>query len=769
MIPLFTTSSSGKTNAPRSMAQFNRLQVVIGLFERIPQANRYKAVTDQFLSWISRNKSRLGLNIKYEFRTGAGNAKKQTLEKLGITQSEYQRDKRRKRFAHFQEIFSNPALRSTDGLVEEPFITNVRTLSRKLDFNEVQTKLLNFFADFENSGFESLLSELRTKPSDAVSEDYYQVIATILDCEEKDVRRELADDSLLVGMNFISMKDKKSRSNNSNGFARLNNDAFDINDDVRKLLGREYDNDDQLIEAFMGGTVKTVLEPRHYSYMGDQYDDILGTVQGHVKSDDDKMRITVFAGPPGTGKTELTGVISKVLGVPAFMNESVKASGDNLFAAKEPTRDERWASLLRRAYIAHKCGIQCVLAEDEVEDMLKDLNNPDTKEKGSKDYVNRVFKLLGELKVSIILITNRPDLFDPATVRRGEVFFVENIPQESQMEIVKDLGETHLNMTLDDVQLRDVVERAKDLSIGVIEYCFLNTGRRQDLKSDPAKLKALERAIDRSQRKMTGLIPLPFVSTRLRRPKFDFNLANASVNLQRLCDNFRDAIKGGKTTGNDLQGLNTLLVGPHGSQRVAFARHFSSLAGLDVIEADFDAGRFFMGHPHSVNADDFQNSIENGKALIIKNADPLVFSGSQEAYSPTAQGTPTLSDHPVLERARYHPYPVFFVAGADPDSFLDSSVTRKFSMAIRFGYLTEDQIAYALEHELHIKPDNDAAFDTVSNLSGITAIDIIEVKKVLKSIGKLGDLDETLGQLKSRSEAGKPIQKDSVMGITPRR
>ena len=254
-------------------------------------------------------------------------------------------------------------------------------------------------------------------------DDYFEAVAFLLDENVQDVQRELAPDSLLVGLEFI-----EARTDNvgkSKGFPRKQDDYFIPHTDVVTLINQQYDDPKDIIRLFMGDPTNGPLTiSENFAYMEQTADDMVATVEGFLDESHSGFKILTLAGEPGVGKTEVTGAVKKAVSkrlnedIPFLINGDFRKPGDVGTLLKEPTREERWKRLFRRAYMAHKMGLKCVLVEDDCEEMLKDLNRPDIKEQGSKDFVNRMLKRLGyEFGIPVVFITNRPDMFDPATTR----------------------------------------------------------------------------------------------------------------------------------------------------------------------------------------------------------------------------------------------------------------------------------------------------------------------------------------------------------------
>lgn len=127
----------------------------------------------------------------------------------------------------------------------------------------------------------------------------------------------------------------------------------------------------------------------------------------------------LFAGPPGTGKTLLARALAKEAGVPFL---SIEASGVNqIFVGAG-------AMKIRRVFREARKNAPCIVFIDEIDALGRARSAAGAPSGGSEEKDATLNALLVELdgmeaRAGVVLVaaTNRPDVLDPALVRRGRI------------------------------------------------------------------------------------------------------------------------------------------------------------------------------------------------------------------------------------------------------------------------------------------------------------------------------------------------------------
>jgi cell division protease FtsH len=127
----------------------------------------------------------------------------------------------------------------------------------------------------------------------------------------------------------------------------------------------------------------------------------------------------LFAGPPGTGKTLLARALAKEAGVPFL---SIEASGVNqIFVGAG-------AMKIRRVFREARKNAPCIVFIDEIDALGRARSAAGGPGGGSEEKDATLNALLVELdgmeaRAGVVLVaaTNRPDVLDPALIRRGRV------------------------------------------------------------------------------------------------------------------------------------------------------------------------------------------------------------------------------------------------------------------------------------------------------------------------------------------------------------
>jgi hypothetical protein len=585
---------------------------------------------------------------------------------------------------------------------------NVELLSGALHFNDTQKQLLMFYACESKGRFSSILSAAM---NDKVlsHEDYIDGLAIVLDAKghKKDLKKELEPDSVLVGVNFLAHK--------------AEHHTYSIDMPLQQILLRQYESKDDLLRGLLGPNPKTELTPKDYSYMRDDYRAMGGTLKGYLEdTSPDSHKNMLIGGPPGTGKTEITAVLAKAIGVPAFLVGVARKSERTGFTLDEPSREDRIRALVRSAFIVRQTGMKALLVFDEAEDILRDLNRDATKETGSKAFINELLEKLG---APVIFISNRTDLFDPATTRRILPFYTMNyMPFEARVGAIVDKTKQYIGteFTADDV--KELSTLVSDLSVAVIDSCINIVARRKPAKDNKALvLKAIEGEFRRALKAQHhGIPPVP-VDPPFNRTGFVPELISANENIGALHTAF------GAGSGN-FAGADIAIVGDKGTGRRSTAQYLAAAKGMEprVIPMDIDALAKFPGAAHAL---DLERSALDKQPIVFDGATPFLMRSD---------------GHPFLKRVRAHPLPTFFV-GDMPDDKSLADVQEGLShltFAMRTGNLSQKQLRIACEKLLGIDVTLDELHGKKARIG-----DIVTIKRQADALGREGDKEFALARM----------------------
>jgi len=611
---------------------------------------------------------------------------------------------------------------------------NIGLLSDALHFDEIQREILLFFACAPKGRFDRILEAAHL--DEVVShEDYIESLAILLDLRDKKeaLKAELDPDSILVGVKFLAHDEKQSQ--------------FSVDKPLQRILAGNYKSVDDLLFALLGPSPTTELTIADYTYMADDVDDMAATLEGYYRNRGAKIRHNMtLGGPPGTGKTELTAILAQRLKARVFLvgvAEKSKATG---FSLEEPTRNDRINALVRCAFIVRQTKMNAILVFDEAEDILRDLNRAATKEQGSKEFTNELLEGLG---TRVIFISNRTDLFDPATTRRTMPYYGMNyMPLAARIGTIITKTKKYIGADLTQDDVKKLSRMARELSVAIIDTCVRTASLRilEDI-SKSFVLKEIDREFSRALKAQNGGVPSLPITIDFEPERFDPNLISAPDGAIALIADL--TAKAGNLAGADIT-----LIGPVGTGRKSVAQYIAATRGLEARVVP-------------IWSDWLEKDPDNAHALDLERATldkiPLVFTGALQFLANS-------NGHPFMNRVRAHTLPTFFVSDVPHNATqkeLEGALSH-LTFVIRTNCLSDAQMQSACKRMLGV----DVATSELKTVGNMGIGSVVIVQRQLQTLGLEGNRDaalEKLGEISCRLKEQKgPVGFGEVAAFTQR-
>jgi hypothetical protein len=605
---------------------------------------------------------------------------------------------------------------------------NIELMFTALKMSKLEGKLLMFFACMPKGRFQILLDNLYKGV--ATEEDYAEALGFLLNEKPDDIKEALRPSSTLVGMQFIGVTGKVGQGA-----------SHHLEKGIKPVMENNYKSADELLEEMLGPQPRTELTAENFAYMGAEFDEIVGTIEGYLSSPHSRRKNMSFAGPPGSGKTEGAAVVAKILRVKAFLVGAAKKKEGAGYSMEEPTREDRVKATIRAAFIVRQTKMKVILIADEAEDFLRDLNREETKETGSKAFIN---EMLETLHVPIIFISNRMDLFDPATVRRILPFYhISYMPLMERSKSVQGKIRQYMQVDVSLADAERIAENARNLTIAIIDTCIQCVAQRMKGEKNAELVKAavtqeIVRAITASN---SGYSPLPYEQQGVLPEGFEPALISANKDVRRLVQRFRQAVEKGAAPA----GLDILILGPPGSGRKTLANYFALAMGRRAVTMPFDIQTAFK-EPDFVHALDLRHAGMDGRVAVLEGAD---------LFYKIANG------HPFFKRMRGHSLPTIMLADLPPDEELIQSLSRNFTLCVKTGPLSDFQLALATKTIAGVEYKGAAVPTT---LKKVTIGDVVRAARQIRMIG--GDMNDFVEALDSPKDMAQE-QNKSQMGFRP--
>ena len=563
----------------------------------------------------------------------------------------------------FQPAMARKELRQLYGEIEKSkeqirppkiLVQNLRLLSRQISLSNCEQEILAFAVLAHT---ESELQSIMDRSLQVNSTRLPHVLATLLDLDIKEVSDALGKNSTIFGSGL------------------LKNDHWDTVGDIRDFLVplsdkfaidlvTEKADMSTLFESAFRQAPRTTLNLGDFEHLATE----LEPVVAHARVALDTRRCGVnylLYGAPGTGKTELSRVLSEELQVQNF---EIVVSDEN----DQPigTRDRACAFKSAQSYLKES---RSLITFDEVDDLLNPMSNllalfgglGKSPSSSSKAWLNRV---LEENAVPTIWIANNILGADNAVLRRFDRIIEVPVPPQQQRErVVKRMIPTA------DRELVRAVASSPDLAPAVLQRGVdFATVATRDVENRPWNKTMLD-AINSTLRSQ-AIAPIKLDDPALLPETYDLSYINSDVDLKLLAEKLR---------------LNPsarmCLYGPSGTGKSAFVRWLADDIGLSLERVNAsDLLNPYVGGTEQNIQSVFANAERSGAILLIDEIDSFLSSrgGARRSWEVTM----------VNEfLAQLECFSGVIAVTTNFEQILDVAAFRRFDLKIKFSYLMDYQ------------------------------------------------------------------------------
>lgn len=547
-------------------------------------------------------------------------------------------------------------LESAHPAVRDPLARNLDALARQLNLTELERGILTFVTFLKTSrSFDSVVDMLGRREADSA----VQVIAELLDADAVDVQRALSRDARLARSGLLTI-DHASRGDFSSIFEPLNG--------LPRLLMDPTIGEGDILRAFFDTTRPPTLTLEDFPALARELRIIEAFLAGALRHGDRGVNVLLH-GPPGTGKTELAGVLAAAVDGTLFSVSLADRSGDPLAG-----RGRFKAFQLAQKTLARRQGTLVLF--DEIEDVFPreqvffDANGTSS---GMKAWVNRT---LEENEVPAIWISNAIEQIDHAYLRRFDYVLDVGVPPRAVREGI-------LRSRLAAFELSDAwferVSHSDDLAPAMItraarvaERALVEDGEALQ----PADL--LERQMNATLVAF-GRSPLEAEDPAWS-PPWSPDLLNCDRDLEALTRGLA-----GRRSGR------LLLYGAPGTGKSAFARHVARHLELPLIERRAsDLLSPWVGVTEHRIRDAFREAERLEAVLLVDEIDSFLRDRSSRSHGWEVTQTNELLV--CMERFRG-----ILLCTTNLVDELDAAAARRFDARIRFGTLRPEQAARLFE------------------------------------------------------------------------
>ena len=475
---------------------------------------------------------------------------------------------------------------------------------------------------------------------------------------------------------------------------------------VRELLKYKHSTVEELKASFLGNPLQTSCQARDFSYVPET--DFAVKLMRHAGSMPG-FNILLY-GAPGTGKTTFAQMLA------ARAKRQIYPVGER--ASRERENNYRLQELHQKTALLAGDLRACLLF-DEGEDLFSSRMT-----RCDKVEINR---LLETNSTPVIWTTNHIERMDPAFIRR---FTLAVHFEEPPIKIRQKIWRSQLKAHQLACSSREALSLAKDFSVP--PAMIAGAARAASLvKGD---LSTVRRHLEIMAQALQGGCKLP---EEEKAPQaFQVSLINADTDLAALT---RQIKKWGKLN------FSLCLYGAPGTGKSAYARYLAEQLGLEVQQVR--ASQLispYVGRTEENIAAAFALARQEKSFLVLDEADSFLQDRSRAHYSWEITAV-----NEMLTWMESHPYP--FVCTTNLMGTLDPACLRRFTLKVKYGFLTPVQAAEAFGYffKLKILPQQ------MYHLTSLTPGDFAVVKNKAQLLGQLKDLPALVNLLEQEQNIKK--------------
>ena len=597
--------------------------------------------------------------------------------------------------------------------LSEAFAANLRLLRKTFKLSDLEVRILAFvFCAQSDQSVSNLLRSLLDYTEQGLSL-VVNTLAVALAADREDVKTALDPQGNLFGIGLLDYGDSGSDfCDNLCPGPILSSSTMSVKLSLSKLLK----------DSFLPAPPPT-LSLQHFPHVPMVGRVLLPYLKSAVTQKRKGVNI-LFYGPAGSGKTELTRILAKELGLTAYEVQ---------FAERQEFRGERISRIMfwKVAGSVLPRNSNELLVLDEAEDIFNDMGTLFFSGRTNKGEINR---LLEENPVVTLWTANSIRHIDPAMLRRfSMVIEVKSPGLAYRREMINEAFDHQLSKgTTERLALTENLSSAVIRSISEI---VRETGKTSETPSDDEIVEMADQML-KAQR-MGRVVDNNTMLPELYAPQF----VNSELNLDHLLEGLRTA------------GCGRLCIyGPPGTGKSAYAAYVARELGIPLMrKTGAELTSCYVGVTEKLIADAFETAQRDGALLLLDEVDSFLRDRQAARYSWEV----TAVNEMLAQMERFGGY---FIATTNLKDDLDPACLRRFDLKTNFDYLRPDQavaMAQAYASKLGL-PDNSSVLEHVADLGSLTPGDFAAVSRqaTFRQVSGVEDFVERLAVESNLKAAG---------------
>ena len=593
---------------------------------------------------------------------------------------------------------------------------NIEKLSEILELNEAEKTIFRFV--FHLRAEKQMKDLARYLPNINLSQAI-EIVADILSLSKDDIRKIFSKKHKLFAYGLIEFFYSPDRLDEYLNWGK----TLDFDDFLTQPLTEEM-----LLARCTLPTEKPTLSLSHFEHIKPTYELMLSHLKWSIDNAKKGTNILIY-GAPGTGKTELAGLLSEVLNVSsytmAYMDED-----DDVLGGQRRLENCRLAQRLLQDKSA-------VIIFDEIEDVFASSFMERSVAQENKAWVNQ---FLENNDVPMIWLSNSVSCIDNAYLRRFDlVFEMPDLPFSHKENLIRSI----VNELLSDDYIRHF-SQVKALSPAVITRGL--TVMKQAYP-DCSQQDFAEKALNWFNQMLTaqGFRKIePLVEGKIR---YHLDWVACNDDIHKITEGLKRTKRG-----------RICCYGPPGTGKTAWANWLGQELGMSVLVCQgSDLLDMYVGGTEKKIAQAFAQAKENNMVLVFDEIDTFLFAreNGQRSWE-RSQVNEMLTQIEKFEG--------LLVVSTNLMEGLDPAALRRFDLKLHFNYLKPEQaVKFAQEqaNTLSLPALTDVEQDCVAQLRNLTPGDFAAVARRHR-FAPFENVDEWLKAIKAECEIKQENNRRSI-------
>ncbi|MFV0575910.1 MAG: AAA family ATPase [Vibrio sp.] len=540
--------------------------------------------------------------------------------------------------------------------IPDEIYSNLNPLSSLLGLNEVEKSILGFLIIYQES---HLLDETFDLFDNLSAKKLFNLMSIVLQIPIEEIKEALSPNNTLAKTSLLKI-DMRMGSNAS--FCNFFN-LFDTS-----LCGKIYNGVTDPMDIFQDeirATSECHLKLSDYSHVKDELNMLKLLLNSAIKNKIEGVNIFIY-GKPGTGKTQLVKLISKVLKINLY-EVSATVNGNSM------SSDHRL-----RAYSAAQHLLKnkkSLLLFDEVEDVFNPplFSNNRTM---SKAWMNNA---LETNPVPTIWVSNSNQL-DPAYMRRYSlVLHLDTPPYESRMKVLKKATQGLVSKKVLEQMLKSE-DITPAIATNTAKSINMMLAERAD---DPTRKEKEQLFISVLNQTLKASLKQELTITETQADKglkYDPTYLNPSMDLSHLVERLQAK-----------PNARLCFYGPPGTGKTQFGKYLAESLELPLVQRKgSDLLGMYVGETEQKIAAAFAEARQSKGILLIDEADSFLSDRNQASKS----WERTMVNEMLVQMEQFNG---IFIASTNLIDQLDEASMRRFDAKIKFDYLQAEAVISMLK------------------------------------------------------------------------